>query len=208
MTLPVLATGVAIQAIVWRLVALGRAPFWPAVAGTWAVLGTASVLVADLACCAEVGLGVATGIGLASGAALYGATRPVVTVASRWPFVAAAVDAVYGRSQEVSGAVAWAVTLAVAVPGEELFWRGLALAELRDAIAPVAGALLGWLGSVGVAAAWGSLPFAAAAIVGGAVWTALGVWSGGVVAPLVSHLVWTACMLAWRPPSAHAKVTA
>jgi hypothetical protein len=62
------------------------------------------------------------------------------------------------------------------------------------------GAAAAWFGYVAVNAASGSLPFLAGAIVGGAVWTGLAWWSGGIVAGLTSHAVWTALMLA-RPPS-------
>jgi membrane protease YdiL (CAAX protease family) len=46
-----------------------------------------------------------------------------------------------------------------------------------------------------------SLPIVAGALVGGAVWGALAWWSGGVLAPLASHILWTGLMLA-RPPRA------
>jgi membrane protease YdiL (CAAX protease family) len=46
-----------------------------------------------------------------------------------------------------------------------------------------------------------SLPIVAGALVGGALWGALAWWSGGVLAPLASHILWTGLMLA-RPPRA------
>ena len=55
---------------------------------------------------------------------------------------------VYGGSQEIPGAAVWVLTLAIAVPGEELFWRGLVLPELQDATSVVLGAVLAWLGYV------------------------------------------------------------
>jgi membrane protease YdiL (CAAX protease family) len=70
----------------------------------------------------------------------------------------------------------------------------------------VPGAILAWLAGVAVAAAWANLPFLAGAVVGGALWTALAIWTGGLAAPIASHLLWTACMLAWPPSSARAKV--
>jgi membrane protease YdiL (CAAX protease family) len=44
-----------------------------------------------------------------------------------------------------------------------------------------------------------SLPIVAGAIVGGALWGALAWWSGGVLAPLASHILWTGAMLALPP---------
>jgi CAAX protease family protein len=138
---------------------------------------------------------------------LYGATRAVVALATRHPALETAVADVYGRSRETSSATALVISLVVAVPGEELFWRGLVLPELQLATSAVAGALLTWASAVGVNAVWGSAPLLAAAVIGGALWTALGAWSGGVVAPLCSHLIWTGLMLVWPPPAARAKVS-
>jgi membrane protease YdiL (CAAX protease family) len=102
--------------------------------------------------------------------------------------------------------VLWTATVLVVVPGEELFWRGLVVPELGASMGGVPGTILAWLAAVAITALWADLPFLAAAVVGGAVWTALAAWSGGVVAPLASHLVWTAAMVAWRPGAARAKV--
>ena len=206
MTDALLAAGIVVQAIAWRLAATGRTAFWPTSAATWAVVGLATVLAADPRCCGDVAAGAAVGVGLASGAILYAATRAVVAAAVRVPILASTVDEVYGRGDETSPGVGWAVTFLVVVPAEELFWRGLALPELQQAAGAAPGALLAWAVGVAVTAAWASLPFLAAAVVGGAVWTVLGSWSGGVVAPLASHAVWTAAMLAWRPGTGRAKV--
>ena len=204
---PLLVVGVGVQAIAWRLVALRRLPFWPTVGGTWAVVGSAALAIGDPRCCEERRLVEALLVGVASGLLLYVATRVVVTFASRWPPLSDQVEATYGRSAGVSAAFVWLFTLAVVIPGEELFWRGVATPWLVDATGTVPGGILAWLVAAGVAAVWGSLPFLAAGAVGGAVWTALAIWSGGIAAPLASHVVWTACMIAWRPPAARAKVT-
>jgi len=205
---PLVVVGVVAQAIAWRLVALRRVPFWPTVGGTWAIVGTAALVAGDPRCCDDRRLIEALVAGIASGMVLYAATRVVVTFASRWPAIADDVEATYGRSAEAQPAAVWFVSLGVVVPAEELFWRGVATPWLVDATATVPGAILAWLVAVGVAALWGSLPFLAAGAVGGAVWTALAIWSGGVAAPIASHVVWTACMIAWRPPTARAKVAA
>jgi membrane protease YdiL (CAAX protease family) len=206
MTEAVLVAGILLQAVAWRLAATGRTAFWPTSAATWAVVGLAAVLAAPPVCCDDVPSGVALGVGAAAGAVLYLATRAVVAVATRLPALATAVGDVYARSHDTSPAVLWAVTLLVVVPGEELFWRGLVVPEVGASVGEVPGAILAWLAAVAVTALWADLPFLAAAVVGGAVWTALALATGGVVAPLVSHLAWTAAMLAWRPGAARAKV--
>jgi membrane protease YdiL (CAAX protease family) len=198
----VLVVGVLVQVVVWRLVVRGRIPFWPATATTFALIGMASLLAGDPSWCREKELGVASGVGVASGIVFYGATRVVVGLASRQPVLHAAVADLYRRSRETRFVAVLLLTLVVAVPGEELFWRGFLLPELRDATGSVTGAILTWAAAAGVAAAWASPPLLAGAVVGGALWTALGTWSGGVLAPIASHLVWTTLMLVWPPPAA------
>ena len=208
MTGPLLVAGIALQAIAWRIVALGRAPFWPVVGGAWVLLGGAVLLAGDPQWSGDGGWLGSSLVGIGSGLVLYAATRIVVAVASRWPVFADAVDVTYERSAETDPWIVWVLTLLVAVPGEELFWRGLFTPWLVDATTPALGGSLAWLAGIGAAAAWSSLPFLAAATVGGALWIALAIWTGGILAPLASHVVWTACMIAWRPPSARAKVAA
>lgn len=207
MTEAVVAAGVAAQAIVWRLVARDQLPFWIATSATFAVMGITSLLAADLRCCREEEVVVASWFGVASGVWFYGATRLVVDFGTRRPLIHGAVVVVYRRSREVPFAAALALTLLIAVPGEELFWRGLVLPELQGATSATMGALLTWAAAVGVNAAWASAPLLAGAVVGGALWTGLATWSGGILAPLASHLVWTGLMLAWPPLAARAKVT-
>jgi CAAX protease family protein len=202
MTEFVAVAGIVGQMIAWTVVRRERWPFWPAAVVTFAALGVASVLVGDIACCADVDAGLAIGVGLASGVLLYTATRAVVAVATIHPRLKEAVTGIYARSTETSRAAELAISLLVAVPGEELFWRGLVLPVLTDATDVATGAVLAWLAGVAVIAVWLSLPLLAGAIVGGALWTGLAVWSGGVLAPFASHLVWTGLMLLWPPAAA------
>jgi membrane protease YdiL (CAAX protease family) len=198
----VLVVGVLVQVVVWRLVVRGRLPFWPATATTFALIGIAAILAGDPSWCRRQELTVASGVGVASGLVFYAATRVVVDLATRQPVLRRSVDDLYGRSQEIRFLTVLALTLVIAVPGEELFWRGFLLPELRDATGSVTGAILTWAAAVGVSVAWASPPLLAGAVVGGALWTVLATWSGGVLAPIASHLVWTALMLVWPPPAA------
>ncbi len=145
-------------------------------------------------------------VGAVSGAALYGATRVVVaSLLERIPSFAASVSDVYGRSQEVPGTAVWVLTLAIAIPGEELFWRGLVLSELQEITSVAVGAGLAWFGYVVVNAVLRNLSILAAAVVGGALWTVLGSVRD-VGAAVASHLVWTSLMLLWPPRAARGKV--
>jgi membrane protease YdiL (CAAX protease family) len=206
MTEAVVAVGVAAQVIVWRLVARDQLPFWIATSTTFAVIGVASVLAGNPRCCRETGVAAASVVGVASGLVLFVATRVVVDAATRHPLLHGAVANVYRRSRETRFVTALALTLVIAVPGEELFWRGFVLPELGGATTSTTAALLSWAAAVGVNAAWASAPLLAGAVLGGALWTGLAVWSGGVVAPIASHLVWTGLMIVWPPQAAREKV--
>jgi hypothetical protein len=206
MTGAVVVVGVLAQVVVWRLIGRGRLPFWPATTATFAALGIASLVAGDPGCCREMAVVAACAVGAVSGLALYGATRLVVDAATKQPPLREAVADVYGRERETAFASALTLTLLVAVPGEELFWRGLVLPEVGRATTSTVGALLAWAAAVGVGAAWVSLPLLAGAAVGGALWTVLAVWSGGVAAPVSSHLIWTGLMLVWPPRAAREKV--
>ena len=91
------------------------------------------------------------------------------------------------------------------VPAEELFWRGLFQGRLAQATTAAAAAAIAWLGYIVANVASHSLPIVAGAIVGGAVWGVLAWWSGGVLASLASHILWTGLMLL-LPPGAGRKV--
>jgi membrane protease YdiL (CAAX protease family) len=202
----VIVIGVAVQVVVWRLVARDRLPFWPAVTTTFAVLGIGSLLAGDPSCCRETTPATASAVGLSSGLLLFGATRVVVDFATRHDVIRRSVTAVYRREDEMGTIAVSVLTLAIVVPGEELFWRGVVLPELNAATSVALGAVLAWAAWVAVDATWGSIPLLAGAVVGGALWTGLATWSGGVVAPVASHLVWTALMLVWPPRAARDKV--
>jgi membrane protease YdiL (CAAX protease family) len=202
MTAILIGAGILLQIAMWRLIAVGRVPFWPATSVTFAILGIAAALVrapgsTDLSSLL---------VGAGSGAALYGATRVVVaSLLERIPSFASSVSDVYGRSQEIPGTAVWVLTLAIAIPGEELFWRGLVLPELQGITSIAVGAGLAWFGYVAANVLLRNLSILAAAIVGGALWTVLGSVRD-VGAAVVSHLVWTSLMLLWPPRTARGKV--
>jgi uncharacterized protein len=202
----VIVIGVLVQVVVWRLVARDRLPFWPAVTTTFAVLGIGSLLAGDPGCCRETTPATASAVGVSSGLLLFGATRVVVDVATRHHVIRRSVAAVYRREEEAGTLAVSVLTLAIVVPGEELFWRGVVLPEISASTSVALGAVLAWAAWVAVDAAWGSIPLLAGAVVGGALWTGLATWSGGVAAPVASHLVWTGLMLVWPPRAARDKV--
>ena len=199
MQLGVIAAGVVLEVVAWRAVAVGRASLWRLMVGVFAVHGIVAAIVVPPIAAGREPLGTALAAGALSGLALWAATLGFVGIAVGWePFRRAVADR-YARAAEVSLPAAVAISLLIAVPGEELFWRNLV--QRRFGLSGEAvGAVAAWLGYVAANVASGSLPFIAGAIVGGAVWGGLAWWTGGIAASLASHGVWTAMMLV-RPPA-------
>jgi membrane protease YdiL (CAAX protease family) len=198
----VIGAGVLAQAAVWRLIAAGRVAFWPATSAAFAILGVAAIFLRPPGSLDAGSLA----LGIGSGIVLYAATRVVVRFLVPVASFGTSVTEVYRRSEEIPRSTVWLLTLAIAVPGEELFWRGLVLAELQDATSVLLGAFLAWLGYVAINAISRNLAILVAGAVCGALWTILGSLEG-VAAPLASHLIWTGLMLAWPPAVDRAKVT-
>jgi membrane protease YdiL (CAAX protease family) len=78
-----------------------------------------------------------------------------------------------------------------------VFWRGFVQPELERTLDAGVAALLGWAAFVAANAPSRNLAVLASAVVGGALWSGLGWWSGGALAPLVCHAAWTALMLSF-----------
>ena len=199
MQVAVLVAGFVLEVVAWRAVAAGRASVWGLMVGVFAVHGVVAMIVLPPIASGHEPLVTVLVVGALSGLALWAATLAFVAVAVRWePFRRAVADR-YARAAEVSLPTAVAISLLIAVPGEELFWRNLAQRRLGVS-SEVLGAVAAWVGYVAANVASGSLPFVAGAIVGGAVWGGLAWWTGGIAASLASHGVWTTMMLV-RPPS-------
>jgi membrane protease YdiL (CAAX protease family) len=199
MQLAVIAAGFVLEIGAWRAVAAGRASLWRLMVGVFAVEGVVAAIVLPPIASGSQTVAVALAAGAASGLALWAGTIAFVAVAVRWQPFRADVAERYQRAAEMALPAAVALSILVAVPGEELFWRNLV--QRRFGVSSeMVGSAAAWLGYVAVNAASGSLPFIAGAVVGGAVWGGLAWWTGGIAASLASHGVWTALMLA-RPPA-------
>ena len=92
-----------------------------------------------------------------------------------------------------------ALSLLIMVPGRGAVLAGLFQGRLDQSLAALAAAVWTWFAYVGVNLASGSLPIIAGAVVGGALWAGLALWSGGMLASLLSHMLWTGLMLALPP---------
>jgi CAAX protease family protein len=198
MEVAVMLGGLVAEAIGWATVAAGRRDVWRLMPPVLGAMGVAAILVRPPAF-SGVGAGLALAVGLASGALLYGGTLVFVLLASRWAPFARAVEGEYGQAAEISLAGSLVLSLAIMVPAEELFWRGLFQARLDQAVAAGAAAATAVLAYVLANLPSRSLPIAAGALVGGGLWCGLFWWSGGVLACLASHILWTGAMLAYPP---------
>jgi hypothetical protein len=195
----VMVAGFALEATAWWIVAFRRGDVWRVTVPALATMGVAALLIGPPAWSDDVAPAVALGVGLLTGVGLYLATRLFLVLARGWRAFHRASLAMYLRQGSHSLGWALAVSLLLAVPGEELFWRGLFQQQLAEALGANAGlaAVLAWIAFVAANVPSANLAIIAGAVTGGALWVALGWWCGGVAAPLASHLVWTGLMLAF-----------
>lgn len=202
----VMVVGMIAQMLGWWAVSSRGRDVWRLMPWVIGGMGVAAVLVAPVVWTGpDVEPAVALRWGLISGLGLYLGTRIFVWVVSTWPAFRRDVVEKYQEAAVVSVGTSLVLSLVIMVPAEELFWRGLVQGELTAAASAASAAVLAWLGYIVVDLPSKSLPIVAAAIVGGAVWGGLAWWSGGVLAGLGSHILWTGLMLL-LPPGAGRKV--
>ncbi|MEX0989254.1 MAG: CPBP family glutamic-type intramembrane protease [Actinomycetota bacterium] len=193
MELVVTLAGAATIALAWTAIRRG-AGVWATMTPTLVAIGTAGVLVRPPVFSGSVGAGVAAAVGLAAGVALFAATRLFIVVTARWRGFREDADRVYRSTTDHPLAIILALTV-LSVTFEELFWRGLVQPRFAQSVAPLTAAAGTWVLAVAANAASGSISIVLGAAVGGAAWVALSAWSGGVLAPLCCHLVWTTAMV-------------
>jgi len=194
-----MALGGLAQIWAWRLVAVGHLSIWAATVPALAACGVAALVTGEVELSPKVSVPVAVAGGLAAGIVLYLATRAFLAVATRSAYFRRAQQEIYEEQGSVSTGLALVLSLGLAVPGEELFWRGLFQGQVTDVFGGLTGVLLTWISYIVVNAASGMTALVMGAVVGGAVWGALAWWTHGVLAALVCHGVWTGLMLV-RPP--------
>lgn len=204
MTAPAVALAVAGPLAVgaaWVVVRSGRVSLWLANGTLMPVMGVLALLTGLVeASGRRSGAGWGVFLGLTAGAGLYAATAAFMALAGRWPPLARHTSALYENRRDISLPAALGISTLLVAPGEELLWRGVVLEAFRawigsSALAPVAV----WVAYVAANAVSGSLPIVLGAVVGGAAWTALAIFTGGVAASIACHVLWTALMVAFPP---------
>lgn len=183
----------------WVLVRRRGVSIWVAMGAVLGPLGIAAL--ASRAPTRGEGLAAigAVAAGLAAGVALYAATAAFMFLAVRWPPLARHTTALYDQRRGLPLGAALAISVLVVAPGEELFWRGLVQPLLAGPLGAPAAAATGWAAYVAANAVSGSIPILLGGVVGGAAWAALALWTGGALASVVSHMAWTALMVALPP---------
>ena len=200
------ALGLVVTMLAWRLVTVRGRDVWRTIPPLLGVLGVLSLLLWSRVPSPTPGAANLPGkvgvlaIGAASGIALYLGTLVFVSIAQLVPAFARQTALAYRRAATADPRRELVLSLLLAVPGEELFWRGIAYrAGVETLTVASVAAVVTCLLYVVANVPSRSLPIIAGALVGGALWGSLAWWTGGVLAPLASHILWTGLMLA-RPP--------
>ena len=188
--------GPVIVAGAWAAIRLGGVSIWAAMGWTAGPLGLLSLLTGWV----EPGGGlVVVPIGLGAGLVLYAATLVFLHLVRGWTLLTRHTREVYSWRRGMSLGAVVAIACLVVAPGEEALWRGLVQGRLAAALGEGAAAAAGWALYVVANLASGSVPIVLGAAVGGAVWAALAFWTGGILAGVACHVVWTGLMIL-RPP--------
>ncbi len=198
----VMAVGSVSVLVAWRVVAAGKATVWVAMACVLGGAGLAALATGRVSLSPRVRWWWSGLAGIGAGVLLYLATAVFVLVVRRWPVFDRDVAEIYDQRKGLSLPAALVLAALVVAPGEELFWRGLFQGRLAQATSWVLGAILAWAAYVVANAGSGTLPILAGAVVSGAVWGALALWTHGVLASVLCHALWTALMLALPPGGA------
>ena len=199
MVIAVMVAGAVAVAVAWRLIAAKRVSVWVGQGVATGGAAVAALATGRVELSPRVEWWLAALAGLGTGLALYGATFAFVVVVARWVRFDRHVAEIYGQAGGRSLLVTLVLAAGLVAPGEEVFWRGLFQGRLADATTWPAGAALTWFAYAMANAASGSLPIIAGAVVSGAIWGALALWTHGVLASLVCHSSWTALMIAAPP---------
>jgi membrane protease YdiL (CAAX protease family) len=192
----VMIAGALLEFAAWWAVSRTGISIWMAMGIALPALGIAAVVIREPSLSPAVGGGVAVAVGATAGVALYLATRLFVAAIRPWRTFQRHSVEVYARQAGLPLVAAIVLAAAVMAPGEELFWRGLFQAKLSVVLdGRTAGAAIAWAVFCVANLPSRNLAIIAGAVVGGGVWSALSWWTGGALASIVCHALWTGLML-------------
>jgi membrane protease YdiL (CAAX protease family) len=192
----VMIAGALVEFAAWWAVSRRGISIWVAMGITLPALGVSAIAFGEPSLSPGVNGATAAAAGAAAGLVLYLATRGFVAAVRRWRTFQRHSVELYARRAGLSLVAAIVLAAAVMAPGEELFWRGFFQAKLSVVLdGRAAGAAIAWAAFVAVNLPSRNMAIIAGAVVGGAVWSGLSWWTGGVLASIVCHALWTALML-------------
>jgi membrane protease YdiL (CAAX protease family) len=198
-TIALAVGGPILVAGAWAIVRMDRASVWTSMALCLGMLGILALLTGEVRAGERPSLPALLVLGIGVGVVLYLATAVFLSLVRRWRALTHHAAALYARREGLPMITVVVLAAGIIAGGEELLWRGVVQSVAAGAVGSVAGALLAWGAYVAVNAVSGSLPIILGALVGGAVWTALALWTGGMAASLACHAAWTALMVALPP---------
>lgn len=205
----VIVIGPLAEAVAWWLVAVRRWNVWGTVIPVTAAIGIAALAIDAPPLAVGTSMGTAAAVGLAAGVVLYLATRAFVSAVRPWAVFRDHAVRIYEGRETLPLALAMLLAMGAAALGEELFWRGLFQEHVvLGAHSPALSALVTWGAFVVANVPSANLAVVAGALVGGAAWGLLTLWTKGVLASLLCHGVWTGLMLASPVVSAGTRSTA
>jgi membrane protease YdiL (CAAX protease family) len=207
MIVAVMTVGAVAAAVGWRVVEARGASIWVVMGAVNAGAGLAALLTGRVPLSPRLVPATAVAVGVGAGLVLYMATVAFVAVVGRWPGFAHQVSRLYARRGSLSLPVSVLLAAGLTAPGEEMFWRGLFQSHLAAGGSRLWAAVLAWAAYVAANAASLSVPVTLAAIVGGGAWGLLALWTGGVLASVLCHAVWTGLMIGLPPGVAGAAAT-
>src|SRR4249919_1130889 len=203
-----IVVGIAAQMVAWWRISTHGKKVWEILPYVLGAMGIVALLLMPEAQ-RNTPVGKALLVGAASGIVLFLATRIFVAIAAHWGPFARHVEKAYQEAADEPVRTALILSLLVSVPAEEIFYRGLAQRTIAGTSLGEGGAAVAVLILYVIANLPSrSLPIVAGAVVGGAVWGALAWWSGGLAAPLASHILWTGLMLVFPPKLARKQAPA
>jgi membrane protease YdiL (CAAX protease family) len=188
--------------VAWRAVAIGLVSVWAAMGTVSAAVGLAALATGRVSLSPKLDWPWAAVAGIGAGVALYLATVAFVVIVRRWHVFDRHVAEIYDQRKGLSLPTALVLAAGTTAAGEEFFWRSLFQSRLASTVGWPAAALVTWVAYVVANAASASLAILAGAIVSGAVWGGLALWTHGVLASVLCHGVWTGLMVTLPPGGA------
>jgi membrane protease YdiL (CAAX protease family) len=172
--------------------------------GVWAALGTTGIVLGIACLSREHAVLVRLRRGGFVAGSLGGLAMTLMTyalyppIAHAWPKFFHDANHLYGAFTSLSPLIATLLLLPIIV-SEELVWRGVVQTAFMHRLGDIPGAVVVAFIYAAAHAPTGSPVLVVAALGCGLVWSALRVWTGGIIASLIAHMIWDFSVLLIHP---------